>query len=151
MIEDLGECYELEDAGTVRSGYPRLDVAGRSHGRGKARYISVHRLAWMAVNGPIPVDGQILHKCDNPPCFRASHLYLGNHTDNVRDRVMRLRSARKLTDQEVAEIRHLYSRYGQRLGELGVSGKELSERYGVGRSQISRIVNGLSRKDPGTR
>ena len=91
----------------------------------------------MAVNGPIPAGGKILHRCDNRPCIRASHLYLGTNADNVRDRVMRLRGYRKLSDAEVSDIRRLFGRYGRG----GVSGKELAERYGVSRSHVSSIVH----------
>ena len=142
-MDDIGPCYEVE-GGTVRNGYPRVNVGGHD-----GYYVSAHRVAWMAVNGPIPEGGLILHHCDNRPCIRATHLYLGDHADNSRDRVMRMRSWRKLADHEVAEIRSLYSRYGSRLGGTGLSGKELAGRYGVGRSQISRIVNGTRRRGAG--
>ena len=145
MDTDLGECYEL--VGHRRKGYVRFQVG--SSRTGDFFRLSAHRIAWMAVNGPIPEGGQVLHRCDNRACIRASHLFLGDNLDNVRDRVMRMRSARKLSDEEVADIRRLYSRYGTRLGGTGLSGKELSERYGVGRSQISRIVNGIRRKGTG--
>jgi hypothetical protein len=133
-VEDIGECYLLD--GPTRKGYVRLRV-GSSREGGAYKDHSAHRVAWMAVNGPIPDGGQILHHCDNRACIRASHLYLGTNDDNVRDRVMRMRSARKLTDEEVAEIRSLY---GER-GVGGVSGEDLARQYGVSKSLISRIIH----------
>ena len=137
MNDDIGECYELD--GPKRDGYVRIQI-GNSREPGRLLF-SAHRIAWMAVNGPIPIGGQVLHHCDNRACIRASHLYLGSHADNVRDRVMRLRSYRKLSDEEVSEIRWAYSRYGRD----GLSGKALADRYGVSTSLISYIVNGKLR------
>ena len=40
-------------------------------------------------NGPIP-DGMVVrHRCDNPPCFRLSHLELGTVADNNNDAAAR--------------------------------------------------------------
>lgn len=46
---------------------------------------SVHRLAWTLQNGEIPAGLFVLHRCDRPLCFEHSHLFLGTHTDNMRD------------------------------------------------------------------
>ncbi len=136
VMDDIGECYELS-GGSRRKGYVRVEYKYRTH--------SAHRIAWMAVNGPIPEKGEILHRCDNRSCIRASHLYLGTNEENVRDRVMRLRSWHKLTDEEVLEIRAKYSAWGRG----GMTGRQLAAQYGVSKAQISRIVTGQRRKDIG--
>ena len=45
----------------------------------------VHRLSWVTYNGPIPEGLHVLHSCDNPPCWRPSHLFLGTQKDNIQD------------------------------------------------------------------
>src|SRR4029453_17701848 len=62
-------------------------------GYGNAGYWTAHRRAWVLANGPIPRGLHVLHHCDNPPCVRPDHLWLGTAADNVRDRVSKGRSA----------------------------------------------------------
>lgn len=45
----------------------------------------VHRAAWVQAVGPIPDGLDVCHVCDNPPCFRPSHLFLGTAADNMQD------------------------------------------------------------------
>ena len=45
----------------------------------------MHRHAWEQAYGPIPEGMCVLHRCDNPPCYNAGHLFLGSKGDNLRD------------------------------------------------------------------
>ena len=58
-------------------GYGRLWVNGK--------HSLAHRLQWERFNGPIPKGMLICHHCDTPPCINPDHLFLGTHTDNMRD------------------------------------------------------------------
>jgi|SRR3990167_3926055 len=91
-------------------------------------HIRAHRFSWELHNGPIPEGMCVLHRCDNRPCIRNSHLWLGTHSDNTRDmdkkgrRVPNPRRGEnhpsaKLTEFAVKPIRVKY-RNGMRAAEI---------------------------------
>jgi HNH endonuclease len=49
------------------------------------RAVYIHRIVWQEANGPIPDGMEICHTCDNPPCVRLDHLFLGTHRENLQD------------------------------------------------------------------
>jgi hypothetical protein len=69
-----------------RRSYGVISVNGRQY--------RAHRLAYQACNGVIPDGLLVCHKCDNPPCFNPSHLFLGTHLDNVQDAARKGRTSR---------------------------------------------------------
>lgn len=70
----------------------------RPDGYGQLRWDSAvrsaHRMAWQAVNGPIPAGLGVLHKCDQPSCINPAHLFLGTQADNMADKARKGRAAR---------------------------------------------------------
>lgn len=102
------------------------------------RYAS-HRASWEMHNGPIPEGQWVLHHCDNPPCVRPDHLYLGSNTENVRDRTDRGRERGEhhgmaiVTEAEVREIRRRYA-------DERISQQRLGADYGLSQTAVSQIV-----------
>lgn len=87
---------------------------GTVFGHGSSRY--AHRAAWELHFGPIPAGMFVCHHCDNPPCVRPDHLFLGTPSANMWDKVHKGRANTptrvgehngfaKLTEADVREIR----------------------------------------------
>ncbi len=87
MVDQAGDCWPWTGRLRGEDGYGGVTRAGRT--------IATHRYAYADVVGEIPprmVGGDgveretfVLHRCDNPPCCRPSHLWLGTVWDNNRD------------------------------------------------------------------
>jgi hypothetical protein len=103
----------------------------------KGKLILVNRLSYQLYVGPLQDSDCVLHTCDNGLCVRPDHLYIGDRSDNARDRVERNRSAMgerngnaKLTADDVVEIRR------------SVDGnRELARRFHVTHKTIAQIRN----------
>jgi hypothetical protein len=102
-----------------------------------------HRIAYELAFGVSPESLCVLHKCDNPRCCNPAHLFLGTSAENNTDRKRKNRTVakkgedqwkHKLTANQVAEIRHVYS-FGL------VSQRELASRFGVQQTTIWNVVN----------
>lgn len=55
-------------------------------GKGSIRYRLAHRVAYQCFKGPFDQSLDVCHSCDVPGCINPDHLWLGTHTDNMRDK-----------------------------------------------------------------
>lgn len=124
-------CREYQGA-RDEHGYGRRKVGG------KVKF--VHRWIYEQIHGEQPPTVKVLHRCDNPPCFRYDHLFAGTNASNTADMVAKGRQTigerngqAKLTAEAVTEIRNRRQR--------GESLRSLSEAFEVAESAISRIYN----------
>ena len=79
-VDKSGDCWVWTGPVSREQPYGRIKLSGR-HGR----YLQTHRISYELAFGPIPNDLWVLHHCDNPPCVRPDHLYVGTREDNTRD------------------------------------------------------------------
>lgn len=62
-----------------------IDVSGYGDCWFRGKTDGAHRVAWLIFNGEITDGLFVLHRCDNPKCVNPEHLFLGTHSDNMRD------------------------------------------------------------------
>jgi hypothetical protein len=122
-------CWEWQ-GGRANRGYGVFGIANRLHG--------AHRVAWALTNGPVPPGRWVLHRCDNPPCVRPDHLFLGDRAVNVQDMHAKHRwhlANGKLTREQAQEIRRMAT-------ETAMTQREIAQLCGVSQSAVSRIKTG---------
>lgn len=109
----------------LKSGYGSI-------GDGPHRTDTTHRVSWRLHFGDIPRGLYVLHHCDNKPCIRPEHLFLGTHADNMRDMARKNRSGKNvLTPAQVREIRAAC--------DAGEVQRVVARRYGVSFSTVHLI------------
>lgn len=128
---DITECW-IWLACRNPAGYGAFNIGGRAW--------LAPRVAYLLTYGPFPLELNVLHRCDNPPCCNPHHLFLGTQTENILDmrvkgrgnvgRGSRHRLA-KLTDAQVIEIRKRY--------EQGERVTTIAQAYGVHTRTICSI------------
>lgn len=93
-----------------------------------------HRFSWELHNGEIPNGLFVLHECDNTKCVNPKHLFLGTQLDNIEDRYKKQRTNKKLSDDEITEIRNAHIKFG-------FTRKELSLMYEIHYGHVVSIIN----------
>ena len=129
------ECWIYTGA-TVR-GYVQLRTTGTP-----PRMVRVHRISYTLYVGPIPEGVQVLHDCDVRNCVNPRHLFLGSHTDNMKDMVSKGRQNHgethgraKLTTKQVLAIRKRYKPGHPKNGK-----RALSIEFGVTPTHLRSII-----------
>ena len=117
--------------------------------QGKARL--AHRVAWELAKGPIPDGLCVCHHCDNPPCVRPDHLFIGTQKDNMQDASRKGRHVSRLHPGIMPRGERHWKAKLTRHDVLRIYAKALSGDYseqyiansfGVSRSSVQAIKNG---------
>jgi hypothetical protein len=107
-------------------------------GVGNGKNDHAHRVSYRLTYGEFDNKLQVLHKCDNPPCVRPDHLFLGTNSDNYLDKLAKNRQAKqrgeknpnaKLSLLQVEAIRKI----------KGKSQTQIAKEYNVSQTLISKI------------
>lgn len=133
-VKEKNDCWPWKES-LNRDGYGRARIDGIPK--------MAHRIAYELKTGK-NIDGLVaMHICDNPKCCNPSHLVLGTHADNQKDKFAKNRQAKgetngqsMLTNKQVLEAR---SKYKPRV----VTYKMLANEYGVCRDTMQKAIRGI--------
>lgn len=114
---------------------------GTTRPNGNPRMVRAHRWSYERHVGPIPPGHEVCHRCDNPSCVNPDHLFVGTHTDNMRDSSTKGRQGHpgarngraRLTADDVKAAR---AEYTGRFGQVA----ELARRFGVTTASMSKVI-----------
>ena len=127
-------CWIVTSHSKSAAGYAQYMV------NGKTKYW--HRKAYETFVGPIPAGMFVCHHCDEPACINWEHLFLGTHSDNIKDAYRKGRvhppSQRKLSEQQAKEILARRNR--------GEGGSMLAREYNIAPQTVCNIYKGRSWK-----
>lgn len=108
------------------AGYGTFNVKGRP--------MLAHRVSWAMANGE-PGAMFVCHHCDNPPCVRPDHLFLGTNADNVADMDRKGRRINANTKLSAHDVVNAIRR--RRHGDTLVA---IAKDMGVSPAAISRVT-----------
>jgi excisionase family DNA binding protein len=132
---EIGPCW-LYTEHVTESGYGQFTLQ-----KGGQRL--AHVVSYALSRGPVPPRAYVCHHCDNPPCVRPEHLFLGSGADNARDCISKGRARRaqgadtaaaRLNDEAVRAIRAVEPYHGRT--------RDLARTYGVSDRTINAVLLG---------
>jgi HNH endonuclease len=111
------------------------------------RSMKAHRFSWEMVNGTVPENMDLLHRCDVPGCVNPAHLFLGTHADNMADMVAKGRRRGSPADSLRRGERHVRAKLSEtqvmalRRGFTG-SIRAIARNLGVSHRTIRNVLDG---------
>lgn len=98
-VKKSNGCWEWQ---SIRNAYGYGVFCNGPHGPG--RRFMAHRIAYELTYGPFDPALYVCHTCDNHPCVRPDHLFLGTQKENMRDCAAKGRVKNGLWDRPFSVI-----------------------------------------------
>ena len=124
-----------------KSQYGIFGVGSRTDGT--RRVVLAHRFIYELKHGKLPGPHiKVCHTCDNHPCVRDDHFFVGTQADNIADMITKGRDRKlsgehhpcaKITASDAENIRLIYA-------AGGVTQTVLAARFGLTQGHINNIL-----------
>jgi len=116
----------------TENGYGRLTSGARKNRISEL----AHRVAYRLYKGAVPKEMYVCHTCDNPACVNPAHLFLGTHTDNMRDASVKGRFVGKsAVSAEVCKA--VFALHAK-----GYTQRQIAKELKIGNGTVCRILKG---------
>lgn len=96
-----------------------------------SRWTHAHRVAFRLTYGRILPGLEICHRCDNPPCCRPDHLFIGTHATNMADSSTKRRGKHRISLEVERRVLGLLAQ--------GWSPYRIGRAVGISKSSVGRI------------
>lgn len=135
FINKDGECWNW--TGEIKGGYGYFSINHIN--------LPVHRLMYEKYKGKITKGKCVCHSCDNTKCVNPDHLWLGSHSDNMKDMIQKERGNKskgeahynsKINEQQVLEIKKQLSH--------GLSMRQIERNLKISYRIIQHIKHGTT-------
>lgn len=113
------------------------------------RVLYAHRMSYLKYNGEIPQNMEVCHRCDVKRCCNPDHLFLGTHSDNIKDMYSKGKGNTggytlpafegsknpnaKLKEEDIDRIKDLF--------DEGYRQKYIAEMFNITQGHVSSIIN----------
>ena len=138
-VNKTNSCWLWNGAKNRNNGYGRIKISGNVK--------STHRLSYKLFKGKIPKGMLVCHSCDIKSCVNPNHLFLGTHSDNLRDAFKKgiasnngipfgrgeNHPSHKLTQKQALFIKSNHKNFTY---------LSLGNKFGVDKSAIYRVIKG---------
>jgi hypothetical protein len=126
-IDEPDKCWLWTGSGSKSGGYGKI-----TNNQKNQRPMNAHVASYELHYGPVPKGMEVCHACDVKLCVNPQHLWVGTHTDNMRDAKQkgRMRGPKRITPEIQDAIRASSGRY-----------REIAFRFGVSAGTVSLIKN----------
>jgi hypothetical protein len=135
---DPAACWEWDGSRNPATGYGQLS----SWEGGKRKLYTAHRVSFRAFHGEIPAGQQVLHKCDNRPCFNPAHLFIGSQLANMKDMIDKGRAAHRTPEGSEHHASRITEDDARAIRASTETLEVLSQRYGMSKSALSTLRSG---------
>lgn len=137
-FSDADACWEWDGSRNPKTGYGQLSAWDD----GARKVYTAHRVSFRAFVGEIPEGQQVLHSCDNRPCFNPAHLFLGSQLANMHDMIGKGREAHRTPEGSAHHATKITEDDARAIRASVETLQILSRRYGMSRSALSALRSG---------